>query len=114
MNVLLALVLIIIGIIATFIISHLIYNNILSSKEARKLISIQFILWIVLVILSFVLPIMPADLISALFYRSPDVGPDGLDLGFSMVMYIPIINAILLLAAAPFLLNIKIRRAKAL
>ncbi|MDO4263802.1 MAG: hypothetical protein Q4C67_06355 [Deinococcus sp.] len=55
---------------------------------------------------SFVTPIpMPATLIFGLFYQPPDGHADGLHLGFSLLLWIPVINAVLMLLLSPALLK---------
>ena len=90
--------------------SYWFYARKLPKKEAGEAFALHVLLWIFLSVISFFIPIMPANLIFSLFYRNPDGFVDGVHLGFSLMLWLPLINALLMLVLLPFLIKLKSRR----
>lgn len=89
------------------------YTRFLPRTEASKSSGNHLVLWIALTVISIVLPFMPANLIFALFYEPPQgVDFNALHLGLSTMLFIPVINAVLLLLLTPVFVRMKIRRNK--
>ncbi|MFB9082812.1 MULTISPECIES: hypothetical protein [Deinococcus] len=102
----------ILGIVISLILAFWFYAKKLPRKEASEAFAFHILLWMFFTVISFVIPIMPANLIFGIFYGNPDGFVDGVHLGFSLLLWLPVINAALMLLFLPSLIKLKLRSKK--
>jgi hypothetical protein len=69
----------------------------MTPSQRKTLITAEVLIWVILTALSYVM-VTPASLIMDLLYRPPKgVSFDGLHLGLTYAMFIPVINAALVI-----------------